>query len=97
SAVSLPSLESGMDAAADSPGNIEEVDYDCLQKCMQMLTPVNRKLILEYYEMKEQGDKETSQQLAADLGITLNSLRVRVHRVRLGLKQCIEKCRQNML
>jgi DNA-directed RNA polymerase specialized sigma24 family protein len=64
--------------------------HACLEKCLGTLVPVQRELLLEYHA----GDRhiERRQQLAARLGIPLNALRIRVHRVRGMVEQCVARC-----
>lgn len=66
--------------------------YDCLDRCMQTLTAENRELVLRYYEEEKRVKIDQRQELAAQLGIAINALRIRAHRIRSALKQCVETC-----
>lgn len=70
----------------------DETRYTCLDRCMQTLTPENRNLVLRYYEDDKRAKIEHRQELAARLGIAINALRIRAHRLRGVLKQCVKTC-----
>ncbi len=47
---------------------------------------------MEYYQ-EEKGKKIAGRKgLAERLGITLNALRIMVHRIRLNLEECVREC-----
>jgi RNA polymerase sigma factor (sigma-70 family) len=71
-----------------------EKEYECLERCMQKITPGNRQLVLEYYQEEKQAKIEHRKQLAAQLGIALNALRIRAHRIRASLQECVQNCVQ---
>jgi DNA-directed RNA polymerase specialized sigma24 family protein len=73
--------------------NIEK-EYACLEKCVQSLTPVNRELVLQYYQDDKRAKIEHRKQLADQFGIALNALRIRAHRIRTALQQCVQSCIQ---
>ena len=80
------------------PKQIEEDDediepeYDCLDRCIERLTPANRELILEYYREEKRAMIENRKRLAERVGITPNALRVRADRVRNSLEKCVANC-----
>lgn len=69
-----------------------EQEYDCLERCMQGLTPDNRELVLRYYQEEKQSKINNRKQLAEQLGIALNALRIRAYRIRATLQQCVQSC-----
>lgn len=71
--------------------------FDCLEKCLQALTPENRRLILEYYRMEKQEKIDFRRELAEEVGIEIGSFRVKIHRIRLTLHKCIEQCLKEKL
>jgi len=79
---------------SDEPKGLEQVriEFSCLEECLSTLSPENRELILQYYERKKSSKGEVRQQLAANLGIGVNALRIRAYRVRSSLVECIEGC-----
>lgn len=71
--------------------NIEE-EYACLEQCMERLPQENRALVLEYYQEEKRAKIDHRRKLAEQLGIAVNALRIRAHRIRLQLQQCVQDC-----
>lgn len=69
-----------------------EQEYDCLERCMQRLTADNRELVLQYYQKEKRTKIEHRRRLAERLGIALNALRIRAHRIRASLQECVQNC-----
>jgi DNA-directed RNA polymerase specialized sigma24 family protein len=64
----------------------------CLRDCLQSLSPDNRELILQYYQ-GEKGEKiQNRKKLLDQLGIPVNTLRMRALRLRERLQGCVEEC-----
>ncbi len=70
----------------------EERVHDCFDHCLRELKPEDRQLILRYYEGKGQDKIDNRKRLAEEKHMALNALRVRVLRIRTGLRACIEAC-----
>ena len=79
-----PTTETEDEMAAD----IEE----CLQQCLQKLSTDKRELILGYYAKEKQAKIDHRYELAQKFGITVETLRVRVFRIRESLADCIGRC-----
>ena len=69
-----------------------EVEFRCLEECISKLSPENRKLVLRYYQADGRQKIEQRKQLADELGIAPNALRIRAYRIRVALQKCLEKC-----
>jgi len=69
-----------------------ENEYACLEHCMDRLPPENRRLVLEYYQEEKRAKIDHRKQLADQLGIAVNALRIRAHRLRVQLQQCVQGC-----
>jgi len=69
-----------------------ELEYNCLERCIERLSKGNRDLLLRYHSTDGRVEIDLRQALASELGIAPNALRIRVHRIRQGLKDCLEKC-----
>jgi DNA-directed RNA polymerase specialized sigma24 family protein len=69
-----------------------EREYACLERCMERLSPASREMVLEYYRGEKRAKVERRKNLAEKLGIAQNALRIRAHRVRATLQQCVEGC-----
>ena len=65
---------------------------DCFDRCLEELPPESRTLILEYYEDEGEAKIKHHTAMAERLGITMNALRLRAHRIRLSLEACVTKC-----
>ena len=76
---------------SDDADEIER-EYQCLERCMQQLTADQRALVLEYYRDDKRAKIDHRKELAERLGIALNALRIRAHRIRLLLQQCVQAC-----
>lgn len=75
-----------------SPADNIEPEYECLEKCLEHLPADNRKLVVQYYQQERHAKIEHRRRLAMELGIAVNALRIRAHRIRLSLQQCVQKC-----
>ena len=64
----------------------------CLRNCLQTLSPDNRDLILQYYQGEKSEKIQNRKKLMEQLGIPVNTLRMRALRVRERLQGCVEEC-----
>ena len=69
-----------------------EVRLECLQNCLQTLSPDNRELILQYYQGEKSEKIRNRKKLLEQLGIPVNTLRMRALRLRERLQDCVEQC-----
>lgn len=69
-----------------------ERQHECMEKCLQELSESNRELIREYYQRDLQAEADSRSELARRLGISAGTLRVRAHRLRAALLDCIRDC-----
>ena len=74
--------------------NNREAEYECLEKCLENLPADDRELILLYYQ-QEQPKIDYRKELARRYNLAPNALRVKVHRIRATLHNCINKCLNN--
>lgn len=65
---------------------------ECLQLCLQKLGADKRELILSYYAKEKQAKIDHRNELAQKFEITVETLRVRVFRIRETLAECIGRC-----
>ena len=73
-----------------SNSNTERM-YECLELCVDKLSPANRELILAYYGGAHANEEQRSR-LADRMGLGLNALWVRAHRTREKLRACVIEC-----
>lgn len=65
---------------------------ECLHSCLQELSAEKRDLILNYYAKEKQAKIDHRAELADRLNTSVETLRVRVYRIRNSLLKCIEQC-----
>ncbi len=64
----------------------------CFESCLSDLPASSRALIVDYHRKEKSAKIELRKQLAEKLGIQLNALRIRAHRIRLELEDCVANC-----
>ena len=76
------------------PDPIEQTErnYECLERCLDQFDPANRKLILEYFHEERRAKIDHRKELAIRLGVSMNGLRMRVHRMIEALRKCVGEC-----
>jgi DNA-directed RNA polymerase specialized sigma24 family protein len=74
-----------------------EVEYSCLERCIDRLSKEDRDVLLRYHGAEGRNETKQRRALAEELGIGPNALRIRVFRIRQTLKQCVEKCVERSL
>jgi RNA polymerase sigma factor (sigma-70 family) len=81
-------------AEQPTPEESEETEreHECLERCMDALTPANRELMVEYFQNDRRAKIDHRKELAARLGIAQNALRIRVHRIKATLHECVLAC-----
>jgi DNA-directed RNA polymerase specialized sigma24 family protein len=76
-------------AAESAAARIEhERLLDRLASCLDALPPESRRLVAAYH-LREAGQIAARKAIAADLGLPLNALRIRVFRLRQALERCV--------
>jgi len=77
----------------DPEDNFEaERRLSCLQRGLRSLPESHRELILRYYQGEKSRKIAIRRELAAELGIQLNALRIRAHRIRQKLESRVRDC-----
>ncbi len=66
--------------------------FECFEACLGRLGPQDRAFILDYYREEKGAKVEGRKRQAAELGVTLNALRLRAARVRRLLERCTGEC-----
>jgi RNA polymerase sigma factor (sigma-70 family) len=90
--VSLEEPELQEPTTTESDEDYAEDMEDCLRACLQKLSADNRKLIVNYYAKEKQAKIDHRSELAQQFGISVETLRVKVYRIRVSLQDCIERC-----
>jgi RNA polymerase sigma factor (sigma-70 family) len=90
--VSLTDFE--MATAQGSAERSEELEVAdmCLRRCLDKIGAQKRRQIITYYGHEKSEKIRHRRELAEQMGIGQNALRVRMHRLRTILEKCIEGC-----
>jgi RNA polymerase sigma factor (sigma-70 family) len=75
-----------------SERQLKEQRLDCLERCLDQLSPNDRAIIRTYYTGDTGIKIQTRRRLAESLGIPINALRIRALRIREKLEDCVETC-----
>lgn len=65
---------------------------ECLDKCLEKLSPDNRNLLLDYFSEAKLAKIELHRRLSKGLQTTQTALRMRVMRTKQKLKICVQEC-----
>jgi len=79
-----------LEQTPDPPKQKERIE--CLGQCLKRLPNENRELILQYYQGEKSDKIKKRKKLAQMMGVTLNTLRIRAHRIREELEKCVTNC-----
>lgn len=82
-------LEMSLAAPETEDFEVREQLFECLDYCLEQLSPTDHETILTYYVEVRRARIDMRQRLTERLGLTSNSLRVRAHRIRKNLEKCI--------
>lgn len=80
------------DLSVQPPDDSKEREYACLDHCLKELSPQQRKLVMDYYQEDRRAKIDNRKLMADEMGIGLNALRIRAHRIRAMLEECLKKC-----
>jgi DNA-directed RNA polymerase specialized sigma24 family protein len=76
---------------ADVSQDKEQEDL-CLDHCLQQIAPDQRDLILTYYQDDRCAKIERRKKLAEELGLAIEELRLKIHRIKAKLRPCVKNC-----
>ncbi len=79
-------------ASGAAKSDSDERSHVCLDNCLEHLPRENTSLVMRYYEGEKQAKISNRKRLAQELGITLDALRIRAHRIRGDLRKCVLHC-----
>jgi DNA-directed RNA polymerase specialized sigma24 family protein len=89
--VPLAELQEPYQKQSFDDGREEETErqLDCLKRCLDTLNESDRYLVSKWYEHQKSQKVEDKRRLAADLGLSLGTLRVRAYRIRERIRKCL--------
>ncbi|MDX2032477.1 MAG: sigma-70 family RNA polymerase sigma factor [Blastocatellia bacterium] len=81
-------------AKIEDPDELQDRErrYAAFERCLGKLSDEDRALVIGYYQTEKRAKIDNRVAIAQSLGVNLNSLRVRVHRIRAKLEDCITNC-----
>lgn len=80
----------GVAAGAETDEPVQrEARLAALEACLGQLPPHTQQLLLRYHEDDGRQRIDHRKRLADELGIALNALRIRVHRIRAQIEACV--------
>ena len=84
-------------APPETPTTIDEADereqrHHCLEQCLGRLPGDAREMLLRYYSQEKQAKIDLHKEMAGEFGITINTLRLRVLRLKEKLQPCVKRC-----
>jgi DNA-directed RNA polymerase specialized sigma24 family protein len=68
------------------------VSNECLDKCLEKLSPENRDLVLEYFSETKLAKIELHRRISESLKMSQTALRMRVMRIKQKLGICVREC-----
>lgn len=68
--------------------------FECMGRCLDSLPAESRALLVDYSNGEKREKERMRRALADRLGISINTLRIRVHRLREHLARCARNCMQ---
>lgn len=72
--------------------DLRKRNLECLRKCLAQFPDKKRKLLVDYYDTEESTMIPKRKSLAEKLELNLNSLRIRVSRLKAKLERCTKDC-----
>jgi DNA-directed RNA polymerase specialized sigma24 family protein len=88
----LPEDREIADPGPDDPEETRELKDACLDRCLGQLPRDDRHLALTYHRGEKGARVRRRAELARELGLSLNALRLKVHRLTRHLRQCMLDC-----
>jgi DNA-directed RNA polymerase specialized sigma24 family protein len=76
----------------DPTDDDDDPRVECFNNCLARLDPEDRHLITQYYNGERRAKIENRNRLAERLEISQTALRIRAHRLRVKLENCVNKC-----
>lgn len=92
--IALADLSKAVQTGPQSEDAGDERLTRCLNQCLKGLSASNRDLITRYYSVEKDSRIDLRASLADEIGIHMNALRIRAHRIKQKIEDCIRQCLQ---
>lgn len=80
------------DETESETNEIKDKRFKCLDKCLAEFPTDKQKLLVGYFDTDEETMIPTRKKLAEKIGVNLNSLRIRISRLKTELEKCTKDC-----
>lgn len=87
-----PSPPPDLEPTIDPDPDAQEQIHHCLEQCLEKFSSADRAMILRYYSEAKSAKADLHRQMAGEMAITINSLRLRILRMKEKLQPCIKRC-----
>jgi DNA-directed RNA polymerase specialized sigma24 family protein len=87
-----PNVQNFAEKSGTRNDESENLRFDCLEKCLSAMDLETRKLLIAYHDTDDRTMIPTRRLLAESLEISLNTLRIRVCRLKSKLENCVRDC-----
>jgi|ERR1044072_7181404 DNA-directed RNA polymerase specialized sigma24 family protein len=74
----------------------KEITHQCLKRCLAKFSDAERQMILHYYSQQKKAKVDLHKQMAEEMEITINTLRLRVLRMKEKLQPCLARCLERL-
>jgi DNA-directed RNA polymerase specialized sigma24 family protein len=87
-------LPDGWERMVPKPPSVVDDDREhaCLDSCLEELPASERHLILGYHQGDRSARIRRRSELASELGLSANALRLKIHRLTDRLRECVSQC-----
>jgi len=87
-----PNIQNYAEKSGAEDTETENLRFDCLEKCLSAMDSETRRLLIAYHDTDERTMIATRRRLADSLEVSLNTLRIRVCRLKSKLENCVRDC-----
>ena len=71
---------------------LKQMRLKCLDKCLHELPEEKRRLLIDYFDTDEKTLIPKRKSIAENIGVNLNTLRIRISRLKSKVEKCMKKC-----
>jgi DNA-directed RNA polymerase specialized sigma24 family protein len=70
----------------------KELTHNCLEQCLGKLSGDGKAMIIRYYSEEKQAKIELHKRMVDEFGVSINTIRLRILRLKEKLQVCLERC-----
>ena len=76
----------------EESGEKKDIKFRCLDECLTNLPGEKRALLIDYFDTDEKTMIPKRKKVAENIGVNLNTLRIRISRLKTKLEVCVKEC-----